>query len=428
MSILVIGGGWSGLAAAVRLSQQGQAVHLLESAKQLGGRARSVSWQDLQIDNGQHLLIGAYQRTLALLEDIGAKEAELFERQALDIMIHDPRYPPLHIAAGRSLPWPLSLAWRLLRDNNFNTLRQVLRLNLQARRFSAQADSDVESWLKQAGQSSRLISQLWEPLCLAMLNTPISTASAKLFANALNETFAQRAYSDLLIPRKPLGEVLPVYAARFLHRQGSQLSLQSRVSQLIIEAGKIKGVRLSNGRLIEADQVILATQPTVTRQLLTGHVALPVVHSYPITTVYLQYPSDYRLPSAMMGLSGTLSQWLFDRSDLRPGLMAVVISGPGEHQNMDKAALSLAVAREVNQLVPVLPAAADKSMVIREKRATFACNVDIQAQRPNNRTEITGLWLAGDFVANPYPATLEGAVFNGEQTAIQLMEHLSVSR
>lgn len=428
MSILVIGGGWSGLAAAVRLSQQGKSVHLLESAKQLGGRARNVSWQNLQIDNGQHLLIGAYQRTLALLQDLGASEAELFERRAIDITITDKRYAPLKIASDHPLPWPLNLAWRLFRDNDLGTLKQVFRLNLQARRFQSQQDISVENWLRRTGQSPRLISQLWEPLCLAMLNTPIASASASVFAGVLNETFRHQHHTDFLLPRKPLGDTLPRYAAAFIEQHGGKISLQSRVTEIAIDQGKVRGVELSNGQFIAAEQIILATPLSVSQQLLGKQLDLPAVSSYPISTVYLQYPASYQLTSPMVGLSGTIGQWLFDRSDLRPGLVTVVISGPGPHEKMDKKTLSDAVVAEIQQFLPAFPASPDDTLVIREKRATFACNVDIQKQRPNNRTEITGLWLAGDFVANPYPATLEGAVLNGEQAAQQLLEQLSVGR
>lgn len=420
MNTIIIGGGWSGLAAAVRLSQQGQQVHLLESAKQLGGRARTVEWRGLQVDNGQHLLIGAYRHTLSMLADISADESQIFSRLPLDISILDPDYPDLRLTAG-SGPWPLSLVWRLWRDNGFAVLHQVLRLTLQARRFNPQADISVNDWLKANRQSPRLIHQLWEPLCLATLNTPIASASAAIFARVLQDTFRRREDSDLLIPRRPLGQVFPEAAANYIRQQGSQVSLQTRVKQLEVENEHIKGVITARGDQLHADRVIVATPAPVSRQLLAPHVLLPEFDSHPIATVYLQYPAAIRLPRPVTGLSGMLGQWLFDRSDLSPGLIAVVISGPGEHEKLGKQALAERIGDEIKRLQPGWPAQASDSLVIREKKATFACTVDIQQQRPNNLTRITGLSLAGDFVANPYPATLEGAIINGEQTAKQLI-------
>jgi squalene-associated FAD-dependent desaturase len=428
MTILIIGGGWSGLAAAVRLSQRGHKVHLFEAASQLGGRARSVDWQGLAVDNGQHLMIGAYRHTLSMLEDLGAENQTLFRRLPLDIKIHDRDYPTLRIAAGHGLPWPLSLAWRLWRDNDTACFQQISRLNLQARRFKPTEDLSVRDWLNQSGQSQRLIRQLWEPLCLATLNTPIDSASAAVFATVLSTTFRARSDTDLLIPRLPLGETLPSLAERYILKQGGQISLQSRIEEIHITNGRVQGLVTQHGQRFNTNHIIVATPLAAARTMLNKQLSLPDCASFPIATVYLQYPASVQLPAPVTGMSGSLTQWLFDRRELRPGLVAAVISGPGQLETLDKKSLLKQVASEIHQHWPLFPVMPEQGFVIREKRATFACNVDIQRQRPNNRTEITGLWLAGDFVANPYPATLEGAVLNGEQTAIQLMEQLDASR
>lgn len=428
MTILVIGGGWSGLTAAVRLTQHGHSVQLLESAKQLGGRARSVDWQGLEIDNGQHLLIGAYHRTLSLLSTLGANEQDLFQRRPLGIEIKDVDYPSIHLNAGRYLPWPLSLLWRLCRDNDLSIVSQIARLSLQAQRFNQKQDQSVADWLKANNQSARLTRQLWEPLCLATLNTPLSTASAAVFATVLKDIFRRRCDSDLLIPIQPLGQTLPAYAERYIQTHGGQIRLQQRVKEIRIDKQRVSGVVTQQGEYIRAEHIIVATPLDISRQLLVSQLELPESASHPIATVYLQYAAQTRLTRPVIGLSGTLSQWVFDRHDLRPGLLSVVISGPGEHQAWDKQTVCNQVAAELEQLLPTITSRPTESWLIREKKATFSCTVDIQSHRPNNRTEITGLWLAGDYVANPYPATLEGAVVNGEQTAMQLIEHLAAGR
>jgi squalene-associated FAD-dependent desaturase len=428
MSIVVIGGGWSGLAAAVRLCQQGLPVHLIEAADRLGGRARNVDWHGFTVDNGQHLMIGAYHHTLQLLSDVGASEPDMFERRPLDVVIRDPQFPDLHIQAGRYLPWPLSLAWQLVRHNGWKATFELSRLALSARRFHHDADSTVADWLQSQKQSPRLVRQLWEPLCLATLNTPINEASAAVFANVLKEIFLWRHHSDLLLPRKPLGQTLPAHAQKFIEQHGGKISLNCRVQALQISDGQVQHVRCQNGDIIAADHVVLALPATASQRLLGENLPLHDAGSYPITTVYLQYPPQYQLKTPLSGFSGTLVQWLFDRDDLRPGLIAAVISGPGEHLQLTKAELVQQLVAEIKQQHPDFPDTALDALVIREKRATFASTVDIRRQRPNNRTEITGLWLAGDYVVNPYPATLEGAVINGEQTAMQLMEHIPLSR
>ena len=425
MKVVVVGGGWSGLAAAVKLSENGHHVHLIESAKYLGGRARSVDWQGLEIDNGQHLLIGAYKHTRQLLNVVGVDERDVFNHQALNIQILDTTHPPLTLAAGSGL-WPVSLLWRLFRDNDMPTLWQIIMLSIRARVFPTERDRPLAAWLEECGQSNRLIRQLWEPLCLATLNTPIDEASAAVFARVINDTFRSRADTDLLIPLKPLGQVFPSFAADYIQAQGGQVSLQQRVTNICISNQQATAAVLSDGTRIAADHIILATPLDITRQLITPHLTLPHFDTYPIATVFLRYAERPEFPYPMLGLSGTLSQWIFDRSDVDPGLVTVVISGPGPHERFDKHNLCVQIAREVMELVPFIDTMPIQSWVIREKKATFSCGVDIQSHRPKNRTEITSLWLAGDYVSNDYPATLEGAILNGVETANLLMDEISV--
>ena len=131
MPPLIIGGGWSGLAATVRLAEAGQKPILFEAAKQLGGRARTVKWQDLEIDNGQHLMIGAYQNMLDLLQRVGIEENSVFQRTALDLNILDSKYLPFHLSAHRLLPWQLALLPRLYSSLGWQELRLFLRLARQ---------------------------------------------------------------------------------------------------------------------------------------------------------------------------------------------------------------------------------------------------------------------------------------------------------
>ncbi|PHS71438.1 MAG: FAD-dependent oxidoreductase [Methylophaga sp.] len=418
MSIVIIGGGWSGLAAAITLCQQDHSVHLLESAKQLGGRARNVEWQNKTIDNGQHLMIGAYHHMLAMMELIGIDINKSFQRYPIDITINDTEYQPLHLSAKGWLPWPFSLAWNLANSAGLSGLKQVANLQSNIPKLLKNKDISVSDWLLHTKQSERLIKQLWEPLCLATLNTPIDQASAHLLATVLQDSLGQnKSFADLLVPRQPLGDLFPRQAVRYIEQHGGKISLQTRVKQLLIKQKKIQAVITQDGETITAEHIIVATSPTQSADLTSPHLNIDTPAEYPICTIYLQYPFDTRLSSPMLGLTGTLSQWIFDRSKQHPGLMAVVISGPGEHEAMSKNELIQQVCKEIHQQLPSLPETADHSLVIREKRATFACTVNIEKMRPNSQTNISGLWLAGDFVANSYPATLEGAIRNGESCA-----------
>ena len=422
MTTLIIGGGWSGLAAAVTLSQQGHSVQLLESAKQLGGRARNISWQNQHIDNGQHLMIGAYDRMLATMELVGINPENAFSRSTMDISIHDLHHPTLKLSALSLLPWPLSLAWNLIKSAGLFGFISVARLQSSIPEILKNKDKPVSEWLLSTRQPQRLITQLWEPLCLATLNTPIEQASSHLLATVLQDTLGKGQHAaDALIPKIPLGDIFPHAAARYISGNGGEISLQTRVKQVLIKDKKVSGVITQDGTQLIADNIILATNPSQCNELLSNIVSINKATEYPITTVYLQYPSHIRLSKPMQGMTGTIGQWIFDRSEQTPGLIAIVISAPGKHEAMNKQELVQHISQEVRQFFPELPDMANDSLVIREKRATFASTVDIETKRPKSQTDIQGLWLAGDYIANGYPATLEGAIRNGENCALQLL-------
>ncbi len=429
--VVIAGGGWAGLAAAVELSAAGFPVLVLESARQLGGRARGVKFGKLAVDNGQHLLIGAYHETLRLLQVIGQREAEVLLRLPLQLRVHGARRS-IDLRTPGVLPAPFHLGWGLLsagglplRDR-WRALQMSLQLRLKD--FSLDADIPVSHLLKRHRQSPQLIEQLWEPLCLAALNTSTAQASAEIFLRVLRDTFnGARSDSDLLIPRHDLGLLFPKAAFEFIEQHSGLVHLNQRVSSLVIENGAVNGVMVDN-KPIAARALILATSPRVTSRLLAPHPALAqpaaqieqLAHE-PIVTVYLRYPGHCRLALPMEGMSGTLAQWLFDRRVCgQEGVIGAVISGSGPHMELDNTALTRQVAAELATRHPHWPAP-QESLVIRERRATFRCEVGINARRPDIHTAVEGLWLAGDYTDTGYPATLEGAVRSGVQCAQEII-------
>lgn len=422
MSPIIIGGGWSGLAAAVRLAEAGQNPILFEAAKQLGGRARTVKWQNIEIDNGQHLMIGAYRHMLDLLHRVGIEENHVFQRMALDLQILDPYFQPLHLKAPALLPWPVAILPSLYSSLGWQDLLNFWRLVRQLNSPDKTQNLTVSQWCESTGQSSRLISQLWTPLCLAIMNTPIDQASANVFAVTLYDSLlSKRQSADLLIPQKPLGDVLPGPCEKFILKHGGEIRLQTRIEKIVTDAGNVTGIVSANDEFIATENIIVALPPNALQKLLAEQLNLPKVTECPITTVYLQYPSYVRLAHQMIGLSNSLSQWIFDRSEQSPGLIAIVISGPGGHEFFTKQQLIDQVAIDLKRVLPSLPDVYLAAHVIREKRATFSCGVVENSQRPSCRTAIQGLWIAGDYAENPYPATLESAVINGYRAAENIL-------
>lgn len=456
----VIGGGWAGLAAAITLTAAGRPVVLFESAATVGGRARSLSRSTLadptatrasdRIDNGQHLLLGAYRQTLQLLNTIGVVESDVLQRLPLQLTLYgtpdtavttDMRAPGsmttrlLRLRAPRWLPAPLHLLTALLRCEGLNAAQRhaALRLALALTGDRQHVpDQSVDAWLTALQQPTHLNERLWRPLCLAALNTPAASASATTFQRVLRDSFLRRRHdSDLLIPTRPLAQLLPEPATTWLTRHGSELRCRQRVNALHLDptGQRLEAISVAGARYPVA-AAILATPPHISARLLQPHPPLrPISHavaqlgSQPITTVWLRVPDRWQLSEPMIGFSDGLVQWLFDHRHLgRPGLFAAVISAHGEHDRLNSHALGQAVANEIQQRFQWPPPLALQT--IRERRATFDCRVDSSALRPPSATPVAALALAGDWCATGYPATLEGAVRSGVQCANYLLQQI----
>lgn len=434
-AVVVIGGGWAGMAAALQLHHHGRAVHLYESARQYGGRARSVEIQGHRLDNGQHLLIGAYRESLRLMAQIGLDEKKALLRQPLSLhvwgkaaqlQLQPPTLPaPLHLAIGLLQAKGVSLAERLA------ALRMALKLRLGNFRLPHDThDISVAELLQQHRQGRIFTEMFWEPLCLATLNTPMAEASAQVFLNVLRDSFSQhRRDAELLIPKVGLGELFCETAAAYLQETATnRLSLSRRVDALHIANNALQGIEI-DGAFLPCQEIILATSPREAARLLAPHPPLQAtakaingLDSQPIVTAYLHYPTEVSLPAAMIGLHGGIAQWLTDRRHAgQPGVIAVTISAEGEHMGWDKEKLCRRLQQEIAQHFPHWPPA-QQCQLIREKHATFACRVGVQDQRPAQQAAVQGLWLAGDYTAGDYPATLEGAVRSGVQCADYILQ------
>lgn len=425
MAVAIIGGGWAGLAAALTLAEQQVPVTLFESAAQLGGRARRVTIHGLSLDNGQHILIGAYRETLRLLAQVGIKTDAACYAPPLTLAVA----PGFYLQAAR-LPAPWHLGIGLLRSkgislrDKFSAMR-FLRA-LQRMQFRVDPQLSVSALLSQQGQSTQLNTFLWRPLCLAALNTPLDSASAQVFINVLRDTFfATRDASRLLLPLIDLGALFPDAAARYLGAHGTSVHCNQRIQGVDLHN---HGFTLRHAHGTEFfSQVICAVPPFRVAPLFERIPALqPLIDPLstwryqPIYTIYLQYDASVRLAFPMQGLSQTMSQWVFDRGLTgQAGLLAVVISAQGAHEALSHTALVQRVRDELRQTLAIT-ATPRWTQVIAEKRATFSCTPNLR--RPLNQTPLPGLWLAGDYTASDYPATLEAAIRSGIHSA-----HLALS-
>jgi len=421
MKLAIVGAGWAGMAAAVGAIRAGHAVTVFEAARAVGGRARALpcvlpDGTSAVLDNGQHILIGAYSETLAMMRTVGVDPERALLRLPLNLRFPDG-------AGVQCPPWPapLDVFAGVLRARGWTTrdkaalLRTALGWRLAG--FSCAADATVAALC--AGLTPTVLRELVEPLCVSALNTPARSASAQVFLRVLRDAlFGASGSSNLLLPRVDLSALFPAAAARWAALRGAILHLGRRVTELaadgprwVIQGATFDAVLLATAandaaHLLEASRHAVAqTDAAAWTRWSTTAAAL---EHRAITTVYA-WGQGVRLAAPMLALrSGAAmaeeapAQFVFDRGQLDgpPGLLAFVISDSDAEREVLQGRVLFQARRQLGCKLQVV-------QTVAEKRATFACTPALQ--RPTLRIA-PGLLACADYVEGPYPATLEGAV------------------
>jgi hydroxysqualene dehydroxylase len=391
------------MAAAVTLAGRGVPVTVFESGPVAGGRARRVTTQGVELDNGQHILVGAYRELFRLMRQVGV-DSDALLRVPLEL-----RYAKGFHLRALWLPAPLGLAAGLMLATGIPLKERIgaarFLHRMQEAKFRLDPDRPVEALLREHGQAGSIGDYVWRPLCVSALNTPVELASSNTFLAALRDTLSGAdGASDLLLPRVDLSRLFPEPAVRYVTEHGGEVRLRTTVNDL----GALKK---------DFSAIIVAVGP---HQLKTVLPAFAPEFAYqPIYTCYLQYAAGTRLPFPMLGLAGGIVQWVFDRGALlgEKGRLACVISAQGEHQQLGQDELAERCHAELSAALPRLPRP-EWTRVIAEKRATIASVVGLK--KPADQFD--GVRLAGDYLDAEYPPTLEAAVRSGVRAASQVAQ------
>lgn len=434
--VAIIGGGYAGCAAAVTLAAAGVRCALYEAAPVLGGRGRRVVKDGLALDNGQHLLLGAYAETLAMVARI-APDARLFVRRPLALVpLAASQRDALSLVVRRA-PGRLGLALGLFTAGGLTWRERLANVawfrSLEREGFVRPRGETVAKMLKPLPPNVR--QRLWEPLCLASLNTPVKSASAQVFANVLRASFTgDAARCDFVLPICDLSAFLPEAASAFVRARGGEVHTGVRARVLSAARGEVVLAVDDSPRRATAAVVAVGPHRLADAFASEAMVALPALRAAtealealayePIATVWLGLRSRIDLPGPVVRLDDAPGQWLVDRPDVLAcaggdapelaQLLAVIISASGPHTAQAHDALVRDVEAQLHRLRPeLLPLA--WSFVIVEKRATYACTPERPV--PAAPRFAPGLYLAGDYAYPEFPATLEAAVRSGVAAA-----------
>ncbi|MFO1324787.1 MAG: hydroxysqualene dehydroxylase HpnE [Burkholderiales bacterium] len=440
LPVAILGGGWAGCAAAATLAANGVPVVIHEAAPILGGRARRVERDGLSLDNGQHLLLGAYEATFALFDRVHGERAarSLLIRRPLAIVPFSAAQTGALTLHARRAPGRLGLLIGLVAAAGLSLSERWANLKwfraIERAGFRRPADETVARMLSPL--PPRVARLLWEPLCLAALNTPVATASAQVFANVLRAAFGGDGdAADFVLPATDLTALLPDGVARYVAERGGRVRTDTRAQ--VVSADREGAWVAVQGRGEPAAAAIVAVGPhrlaqAFAPEMLAAHPALAsalgafaALDYEPLVTVWSGYAALVAMPGPIARLDDAPGQWVIDRPDIlaraapssRPAiaqLLSVVISAGGPHMKMAHDDLARAVDAQLRRLRPALPACA-WSQVVAEKRATYACTPRrVRAAGPRFAP---GVYLAGDYVDAEFPATLEAAVRSGVAAA-----------
>lgn len=462
--IIIIGGGFAGLTAATELISSGYDVTIIEQRGYFGGRAFSFLDRNtgIEMDNGQHLLMGCYENTFRFLKTIRTFD-KLYIQENLHVDFIDsdrqtyslsclPLPAPLHAASGILRFKALSLSERLkmlyitkdvLYDNHPLPLTLSQKGTASSRLLEdagkGEGDSSISDWLSQHRQGKRAMDTFWNILTLAIMNESPDKSSAAIFKTVLKKAmFKSRKGSRIVFPAVPLSRLYADDAEDYLIRHGGVAEKRCAVSEIIFEGNSVAGIRTRDNRIIKGDYYISAVPYYSLHRLLPPSI-INIHHSYfsclkelkssPIISFHLLFDKPI-FDKPFAAFINSPVQWIFNKNMIcgggkgegeqrrLDGFISIVISGAQDYVNMDSGQLLTMALTELRKFLPEANSAKlIYSRIIKEKSATFIPLPGIQKYRPPQESPIKNLFLAGDWTDTGLPATIEGAVLSGYRCA-----------
>ena len=441
MEVLVLGGGLAGLSASLRLLQHGLQVTMVEKRPFLGGRA--FSFRDgktgEEVDNGQHVFMRCCRYYVDFLEAVGALDKAYFQPRLRVEVVRNGRSGVL-----ASTPWlgrfhmvPSFLRYpHIGLGDKLLALYGLARVSLTDRLKHGEA-LDAEScydWLKRHHQPESVIDNLWELIVLPTLNDSVRDASADMALMVFQEGLLKKPHDAALgYPTVGLTSLNGEPARRYIEDAGGRLALGKSVGAIRVEDGRVTGVELSDGQVAEADAYVSALPFDVLLDVLPPEVSgnpffkpASRLSSSPIVDIHLWYDRPV-MDSPLAAFLDSPVQFVFNKSLIqgsngRGQYLCISLSGAWDYVDRPKAELMEEFSAEMARLLPrAREATLERSLVVKEKRATFRSAPGAGKHRLPQETPLPNLYLAGEWTDTGWPSTMEGAVRSGVFAADALL-------
>ncbi len=421
--VLVIGGGLSGLSAAAYLSHNNFEVTIIESTSKLGGKTHSIQERDskIEIDNGQHILLGCYFETLNFLKLISAKDSiKVQEQFFINYLL--PNFQLFKLRAGNFF-YPFNLLYGLylfpllsIRDK-----ASLLKLLIKIKFMDSQSVGQltVKEWLEKENQTQNSFKLFWEVICVGALNISTNIASAKLFCEVLKQIFWTGGDSyKIILPSNSLNKTFIVPAESFLIRNNVKICKSEKCEKIFIEDSKVFEIK-TNKRIFKDFDYCLAAVPFYSLKSfgIIDTDDLDISYSA-VLNIYL-WLNNNPLSEPFYAIVNSPIHWIFNKGDF----INITISNANNLVDKSKSAIEKIILVEIDKFIPSLSKEVRKIVIIKEKKATFIPSNNILEKRLKSKTKFSNLFLAGDWTDTKLPSTIEGAIKSGRIAAEEIINH-----
>jgi len=427
-SVAIIGGGLAGISAGCALADAGYRIELFERRPYLGGRASSYELPATGevVDNCQHVLLGCCTNLIDLYRRLGVED-QIRWYDEITFILPGGKSSVLRPSA---LPAPMHTSLSFLTSSVLD-LRDKLAISraLLALMPSLPADTneDFQSWLLRHGQTKQSIDRFWAPVLISALNDDLDQVSVRYAALVFRDSFLKSAEAGRMgLPAVPLSDLYGV-AASYIEARGGHVHLRASVESI---QASVEGVQISVGaEATPADYAILATPFNAVEKLLPDTPAMQPLReqaahfgSVPITGIHLWFDREVTPLEHAVLLERTI-QWMFQKSKIlntrratgeTGSYLELVVSASKSIVDKPRQEIIDLAMRELAEFFPtVREAKLTKATVVKEVHATFSPAPGSDFYRPSHTTPFPRLFLAGDWTATGWPATMEGAVRSG---------------
>ncbi len=419
--VLVIGGGLSGLSAACFLAHNKFQVTLIESTHKLGGKTHSIidKKSGVEIDNGQHIMLGCYYETFNFLKLLCAiKYVEIQNEFQIDYLLEGNRIVQLK---AFELFYPINLLLGFIRFQllSFKDKISLLKLLLKLKFIDSDSLSfnNVEDWLKKENQTTNSINLFWGVLCVGALNTSPKIASAKLFCEILKRIFWTGGNSfKIVLPKNSLNETFVNPAESFLLKHNAKIYKSERCEKILVSSGEVIGVKTNKRIFEDFDYYVIAVPFYSLKHFELSFINDLEIPYSPILNVYIWFKNN-PVKAPFYSVHNSIIHWIFNKGEF----INITLSNAFNLIDKSKNEIEKIILSELDKIIPESSKNCERILIIKEKRATFIPSAEVMEKRFKTRTELKNLFLAGEWTDTKLPSTIEGAIKSGRDAAEEII-------